>query len=359
MKIYKNIFDQSVSVENLLSAWHKFKQGKMKKKDVMEFHLHLEKNIFELHDELISEQYKHRKYHAFYIQDPKLRHIHKAEVRDRIVHQTIYTELTKIFEPTFIHDSYSCREGKGTHKAVKALEIIGRQMTHNYTAPCYVLKCDIRRFFDSVDHQILLEILSRKIKDERFLHLCQEIITSFAGYKDYVRTGAGIPIGNLTSQIFANIYLNELDQYLKQKLKEKFYIRYADDFVILSPDKKHLREIQLEIENFLKEKLRMELHPDKVFLRNFYQGIDFLGYILFPKHKVLRTKTKWRMLKKMDRNFAGFIREELGFESMNQVFQSYFGIMSHGNCRRLTSDIKKEYWIYSVLEYKKSLENVK
>ncbi len=156
-----------------------------------------------------------------------------------------------------------------------------------------------------------------------------------------------MPIGNLTSQIFANIYMNELDQYIKQILKEKYYIRYADDFVILSPDKNHLAGLIPKIKAFLKEKLHMELHPDKVLIRNFYQGVDFLGYVLFPQHKILRTKTKRRMLRKLDIAFKDFLDGKMDFETMNQVFQSYFGTMGHGNCRKLEVKIKDKYWIYS------------
>lgn len=347
MKIYRNIFEKMVSVENLLFSWNQFKRGKMKKKDVQEFSRHLEKHIFALHRELMSGDYKHGKYRGFYIQDPKLRHIHKAEVQDRIVHQVVYTTLTEIFEPTFIHHSYSCRIEKGTHKAVKALEVMTRKITKNYRVPCYVLKCDIKKFFDSVDHWILLEIIGRRIKDKRACALFREIATSFNGYKKYIREGVGIPIGNLTSQIFANIYLNELDQYVKQSLKEKFYIRYADDFLILSPDKEHLRKLTPRLEVFLKEKLRMKLHSEKVFLRNFYQGVDFLGYILFPHHKILRTTTKRRMLRKMDKKFTDFMNGEIEFEQMNQTFQSYFGLMEHGNCHKLREKINRGYWVYS------------
>ena len=323
---------------------------KQKRKMYKSLEYTLKKNIFELYHDLVAGRYSHAKYQAFYIQDPKLRHIHKAQVRDRIVHQAVYSALTKIYEPVFVNDSYSCRVEKGTHKAVQALSDMARKMTRNYTSPCYALKCDIRKFFDSVDHSILLSLIAEKVKDERAMELFQEIVESFAGYKDYVREGAGIPIGNLTSQIFANIYLNELDQFVKHELREKFYARYADDFVILSPNKEYLQSLIPQLESFLEERLKMQLHPHKVELRNFYQGVDFLGYVLFPQHKILRTNTKHRMLKKMNRCFMNFIHEKIEFTEMNSVFQSYFGIMSHGNCEKLCLDVKKEYWMYSVLE---------
>ncbi len=186
MKIYKNIFEEIISVESLFKAWYKFKRGKMKKKDVQEFNLNLEKHIFELHRDILSGKYKHGKYYGFYIQDPKLRHIHKAEVRDRIVHQTVYTFLTEIFEQVFIKHSYSCRINKGTHRAVNALEKMTRKITKNYTAKCYILKCDIKKFFNSVDHKILLEIIGRKIKDKRLMALLEKIIFGFRRERERV-----------------------------------------------------------------------------------------------------------------------------------------------------------------------------
>ena len=348
MSVYQNIFEAIVSVESLLAAWHDFKRGKRKKPDVAEFELHLEKNIFALHRDLVAGTYKHGAYHGFYIQDPKLRHIHKAEVRDRIIHQSVYTALTKIYDPTFIHHSYSCRLRKGTHKAVEAFEVMSRKISKNFHAPCYVLKCDIKKFFDSIDHAILLDILKRKISDPKAFALFAEIIGSFQGYKEELREHCGIPIGNLTSQIFANIYMNELDQFVKHQLREKYYIRYADDFVILSSDKSHLQSLIPQLEDFLAKKLRMRLHPNKIHLRNFYQGVDFLGAVVFPKHKVLRTKTRQRMLKKLDASFADFFHEKAPYEKMNQVFQSYFRIMGHGNCHKLETNIRKNFWIYSL-----------
>jgi retron-type reverse transcriptase len=346
MKIYKNIFEDMISLENLLTSWYNFRQGKTKKPDVQEFGVHLEKHLFDLHRDLVSGRYKHGRYYGFYIQDPKLRHIHKAEVRDRIVHQSIYTALTKIYEPTFVHDSYSCRRDKGTHKAVKALESMTRKVSKNYTTPCYALKCDIRKFFDSIDHEILLNIIARRIKDKKALALFKEVIESFFGYKEYGKDGVGIPIGNITSQIFANIYLNELDQFAKQTLKEKYYMRYADDFIFLSPDKDHLKKLIPQLKVFLSENLKMKMHPKKVILCNFYQGVDFLGYVLFPRHKVLRTKTKQRMLRKMNHSFTSFMKEDTNFEKMNQVFQSYFGIMRHGNCHKLDENVRNKFWVY-------------
>ncbi len=194
------------------------------------FESDVERSIFQLHRDLTSGDYRHGSYSAFTICDPKQRPIHKATVRDRIVHHAIFSVLNPIFEPTFIAHSFSCRVGKGTHKAVAALESILGQVSANAKHPCFVLKCDIHQFFASVDHTILLKILGRKITDEATLHLLSEIIHSFPAHQ----SGKGIPIGNLTSQLFANVYMNEFDQFVKHTLRVKHYIRYTDDFVLVA-----------------------------------------------------------------------------------------------------------------------------
>lgn len=202
MKIYTDVFKRIVSPENLFNAWANFRHDKRKRLDIQEFEIKLEENIFKLHRELKDGSYRHGSYKPFYIHDPKQRLIHKAIVGDRVVHHAIYSILNPIFEPTFIANSFSCRIGKGTHKGVKALAKILRKVSKNNKYPCFALKCDIKKFFDSIDHEVLLIILSKRIKDERAMSLLTKIVGSFKG---------GMPIGNLTSQIFANIYMSEFD----------------------------------------------------------------------------------------------------------------------------------------------------
>jgi len=179
MRVYKNIFNQIISPENLFLAWDKFKNGKQSKQDVQKFEWNLEENIFRLHRELKSLTHKHSAYTSFYIREPKPRHINKASVRDRILHHAVFNILNPIFEPTFIANSFSCRIGKGTHKGVNVLEKGARKVSRNYSGACFALKCDIRKFFYSVNHQILKDILARWIKDAQALKLCEEIIDSF------------------------------------------------------------------------------------------------------------------------------------------------------------------------------------
>ena len=279
--------------------------------------MHLMDNILALHYDLADRTYKHGGYIAFNISDPKPRNIHKAIIRDRLLHHAIYRKLYPFFDRTFITDSYSCRIGKGTHKALNRFREFGLKVSKNNTKTCWVFKCDIRKFFANIDHDILTAILKKYIPDENILWLLEEIIESFS---------PGLPLGNLTSQLFVNIYMNEFDQFAKHKLKAKYYIRYADDFVIYSKDRHWLVNLIPKIRAFLANKLRLELHPDKQFTKTIVSGVDFLGWVHFTDHRVLRTATKRRMMKRMKE------RQKSG------TMQSYLGLLRHGN----TFKIKKE-----------------
>lgn len=267
-------------------------KSKTKKSDVQEFEFNIEENILQLHKELRKWAYQHSGYTAFYITDPKLRHIHKACVRDRVLHHAIFRVLCPIFDPTFIFDSYSCRKGKGTHRAVKRLKKFARALSRNNHRNIFALKCDVKKFFDSIDQKIFTSLILKKIKDENAIRLIEKIIKSFE--KDPDR---GLPIGNVTSQLFANIYLNKLDQYIKHELKAKYYVRYRDDFVILGRKLADLLEQVKSISQFLSTELKLKLHPNKIIIRKYSQGIDFLGYVIRPYCITLRTKTKRRIIK--------------------------------------------------------------
>lgn len=328
------------SVERLFNSWRLFRQGKAQRSDVQEFERNLEKNIFQLHRDLRSKTYKHASYNSFYIQDPKVRHIRKACVRDRLVHQAVYSILEEIFEPKLIHDLYSARVGKGTHAGVNALVRMARKVSKNNTKPCWALKCDVRKFYDSVDHECLLKLLHKTVKDESSLCLIETIIRSFHCEGS---PGKGLPIGNLTSQIFTNIYLDELDQFIKHELGTKHYVRFADDFVLLSGRKKYLEELLPKIRGFLTEGLKLELHPNKISLRPLSQGIDFLGHVILPHHKVLRTMTKRRMLRKLTERQSAYFQSEISGDSLNQTLQSYLGMLSHADAFALTQDLKNRF----------------
>jgi RNA-directed DNA polymerase len=336
-KQYKNI----IEIDNLLLAWQEFLWGKRNKKDVEEFRARLMDNIFNLHQDLKNKSYTHGEYKAFKISDPKPRDIHKASVRDRLLHRAIYRILYQYFDKKFIYDSYSCRINKGTHRAIKRFETFSRKVSKNNTKICWVLKCDIRKFFANIDHVILKQILTRYIQDTDTLSLLGNIISSFhtksttnsAMAEFVVSNKRGLPLGNLTSQLLVNIYMNEFDQYIKHKLKVKYYIRYADDFIILSEDNKCLENLVPVISEFLSQHLKLQLNPDKLYIKTLFSGVDFLGWINFPNHRALRTSTKRRMFKNIENN------------SKNEVIQSYLGLLSHGNGHKLEEIIKSLYFI--------------
>ena len=313
-------------MENLFSAWNEFKKGKERKIDVQEFSLQLEDHLFEMHSSLRNGLYHHSSYVSFFLRDPKLRHIHKAKVADRVLHHAILKVIEPVFEKTFIFDSYSSRKNKGTHKAVKRFHEFARKLSRNNTNVVWVLQCDIRKFFDSVDHQILINLIRKKISDEKTVYLLWNIISSFQ-----VKNGKGMPLGNVTSQLFSNIYLNPLDQFIKRKLRIKYYLRYADDFAILSTDRAVLEKLLPVLEIFLKTQLDLQLHPTKISIRKWNQGIDFLGYISFPFYKIVRTKTRRRMLRKIKEKYDQLEGKEISPLAFNQSLQSYLGILKH--CR--------------------------
>lgn len=318
---YNNI----ISTENLLEAWQEFLREKRGRADVQEFERYLMQNLLSLHNDLASRTYRHSSYEAFNISDPKPRSIHKAQVRDRLLHHALYRTLYPFFDRTFIPDSFSCRVGKGTHKAMEKFRKFSYIVSKNHTRTAWVLKCDIRKFFASIDHGILFEILRRHIPDQDILALLSEIVGSFS-----VKEGVGLPLGNLTSQILVNIYMNEFDQFAKHKLKAKYYIRYADDFVILSEDKAWLERIIPRIKEFLWNRLRLELHPNKLYLRTVASGVDFLGWVQFPDHRVLRTSTRRRMMK-------GIVRGK----GREETVQSYLGMTKHGNGYKVRQGIEE------------------
>ena len=316
-------YSELISIDNLLTAWQDFIRGKKDKSDVQEFGARLFDNIIELHHDLAQFTYEHRGYQRFIISDPKPRIIHKASVRDRVVHHAIYQQLYLFFDRTFIADSFSCRLNKGTHRALNRFRILVGQVSQNQTRTVWVLKCDIKKFFASIDQFVLEQILSEYITDRGILWLLSQVITSF----NSVNLGIGLPLGNLTSQLFCNIYLNKFDQFVKHKLKIQYYLRYADDFVVLSDDKSHLENILPVISQFLNQTLKLQLHPDKVFIKTFASGVDFLGWVHFPYYRVLRTTTKRRMFKRVIE------------QPSNEVVQSYLGLLKYGETYKLCQKI--------------------
>lgn len=318
------------SLENLCAAWEEFIKGKRSKEDVQAFAEALADEIMSLHEALMDGSYLHGPYVHFRISDPKPRDIHKATVRDRLLHHAIHRQLYPFYDRIFIADSFSCQKDKGVHRALNRFRAMARKASRNHTRTCWALKCDIRKFFASIDHETLIGLLSERIKDRAFLSLLSRIIDSFE-----TSPGKGLPLGNLTSQLFSNIYLNELDQFVKRFLRVNYYVRYADDFVFLSFDNMRLAALLPLIRLFLHDRLKLELHPDKVFLRTVASGVDFLGWAHFPHHRVPRGTTTRRIVSRIRQN-----PEEL-------ALQSYLGLLSHGDAWELSEWVRNEKWLWS------------
>ncbi len=311
-------------MENLLEAWKEFKCGKNKRKDVINFQNNLFENINSLHCDLKSKTYKHGGYIAFDILDPKPRDIHKASVRDRLLHHAIYRILYSYFDERFIFDSYSCRLGKGTFKAIERFEYFYRKVSKNNTKNCWILKCDIKKFFASIDQDILIGILKEKVFDKDILVLIEKVIKSFS----LGSLGKGLPLGNLTSQLLVNIYMDKFDHFVKKKLGQKYYIRYADDFVFLSNTTQDFDILISKVHVYLKNVLKLDLHPNKLFTKTIGSGVDFLGWRHFSRYRILKTSTKRRMF-----------RNIINKRGNKETFQSYMGLLSHGNSHKLRADI--------------------
>ncbi len=269
MKTYKNLFEKIYSFQNLYSAYLQARKNKRYRSYILKFNYNLEENLLKIQQELQNQTYQHAGYRQFIVYDSKKRQIKAPLFLDRVIHHALCSIIEPIFDQGFIFDSYACRKGKGTHQAIKRLEKFIRSINTtprektkekiNLPTPkIYCLKCDISKYFENVNHKILLEIIKKKITDERVVWLIEKILNS-----SEEKPGVAIPIGNLTSQLFANIYLNELDQFVKHKLKVEYYIRYMDDFLILNCDEKKLYQIKEEIQKFLQEKLELKLHPQK------------------------------------------------------------------------------------------------
>ena len=286
------------------------------------FEYHLEDNLFSLYEDLKVGKYRHSDYEHFQVFDSKKRDIHKARVRDRIVHQIIFDYLEEIYEPIFIKDSYSSRKNKGSHQAIKSFQYFAKLVSSDGETPCFILKCDIRKYFDSVNKKVLLELIKEKGVEGSVFEIIKEIIFSF-NKEEFV----GIPLGNITSQVFANIYLDKLDYFIKKKLKVRYYVRYNDDFVILDYHQKRLKEYLPKIRKFLEEELCLEIPDHKASIRKLDWGIDFLGYVILKDAVLLRNKTKGKIFTKLN----------------EKNINSYLGLLKHCNSYNLTQKILSNF----------------
>lgn len=318
-------FAEISSLEYLLASWEEFRRRKKTKTDVAIFASRLFANLLKLEQELRAGVYRHRPYYYFKISDPKPRDIHKAMVRDRVIHHALYRALYPFFARSFIYDSFSCQKGKGTHRALRRFAVLANRCSLNNTKTAWLLKGDIKKCFASIDHQQLKKLLAQRLSDKQLLKLLDEIIDSFSSGS----VGKGIPLGNLTSQLFVNIYLNEFDRFVKHRLKETYYLRYADDFVIMGRDRDHLLSLVPRLDVYLQSELKLQLHPAKISIRSFFSGQDFLGWVHFPKYRVLRAVSRRRMFAKLKKRADQPVRA------------SYLGLLSHGNAHYLRQQVEE------------------
>lgn len=330
MKTYKHLYSQLCSFENLHAAYLAAKRGKSRKAPVASFMRRREAELFALQNELLSKTYLPGVYHSFYIHDPKKRLISAAPFRDRVVHHALCNIIEPIYERKFVQESYANRIGKGTHKALDRAQMFARRYP-------YVLQCDVKQFFPSIDHAILYQILSCHLADENVLWLIERILHSGTGVlsEEYemvwfegddlfaVNRPRGLPIGNLTSQFWANVYLNELDQFVKRELKCIAYIRYVDDVLVFGEDKKKLHDWRGEIIKKLSE-MRLTLHDGKAQVFPVGTGIPFLGFRIYPEYRrlkarrslhfrrklknlVFQTQHDWTMFPKLSASIQGWV----------------------------------------------------
>jgi retron-type reverse transcriptase len=316
MKTHKHLYEKICSLRNLTLAWKRARKHKTKKFYVVEFEKNLSTNLIQLQKELIEETYSPKPLVNFILRDPKTRKISKSDFRDRIIHHAIVNIIEPIFDNCFIYDSCANRIGKGNLFALNRFNEFKRKVSLNNNTDCFVLKADIKHYFEEIDHEVLLEIIKRKIKDDKTIWLIKQILNNTASRSGGGQSQKSMPLGNLTSQFFANVYLNELDYFVKHKLKVKYYIRYVDDFVILHNSKEQIKNWKEQIDNFLREKLKIELHPQKSRIIKLSRGIDFVGFRNFYHYRLLRKRNINNMKRKIEMLKLGLMPKDKFLESL-------------------------------------------
>jgi retron-type reverse transcriptase len=333
-KSFNNLWDSFISFENIFHAFRAASKGKRYRWESLYFSVDLEIEIITLINNLIWGMYKPKPYRKFYINEPKKRLIAAPAFEDRVVHHALVQIIEPIFQNRFITETYACISGRGTHAAMNHIKKCTR-VARGKWGTYYVLKCDISRYFPSIDHDILKKIISRVIFDKKLLRLIYKIIQS---YESSEQDGKGIPIGALTSQLFANIYLDQLDHFIKEKCRIKLYARYMDDFVILHNDKKYLFELMGKIENFLHDELKLNLNP-KTGIFPGVHGVNFCGYIIWPTHIKPRKETVKRAKKRFKKYGKMYKDDPSILDHAKASLQSFLGYIIHCNGYRTTISV--------------------
>ncbi len=345
MKTYKNLYPELVSFGNLYVAFLDAARGKRGQPDVAAFEFDLEANLFQLQEELATRTYRHSPYDNFRIRDPKPRLISAAPFRDRVVHHALCNVIEPIFERGFIADSYANRRGKGTHRALDRAQ----QFARRYKV---VLQCDVRQFFPSVDHAVLRAILAHKIADPAVLWLIDRVLESGVGVLEgeyepvwfpgddlfSVCRPRGLPIGNLTSQFWANCYLNPLDQFVKRELRCPAYVRYVDDFLLFADDKRQLWVWKATLRDFLAG-LRLTLHERQSTVYPVSNGIPFLGFRLYPQRRRLKRRNGVAFARRLRAGCAALAAGEMTQEDLNRRVQGWVAHAAHGDTYRLRESL--------------------
>ena len=339
MKRTGNLWPSITSFENLAAAAHAAAAGKRRRPDVAAFNLNLEGELLQLRRELERGTYLPGPYHSFRIEDPKPRHISAAPFRDRVVHNAFTRIVEPIFEKRFSNNSFACRKGFGTHRALERAKEAARRYS-------YVLKCDIRKYFASIDHRILKDLLAKALKCRPTLDLAARIIDGSNEQESVVayypgddlftpfERRRGLPLGNQTSQFFANVYLDPLDQVMVREMRSGAYIRYVDDFVVFENSKERLREILAAIRSFLAP-LRLDLHPGKSRIHRTADGVTFLGWRVFPDRTRLDSGNIRRFRARMRGLQSDYAVGEVTLGEVRQRVQAWIAHAAQGNTRML------------------------
>ena len=337
MKTYRQLYPQVCDFENLYQAYRKARKGKRGRAEVAAFEFCLEDNLIRLQDELTARTYRHSPYYSFTIHEPKRRLISAAPFRDRVVHHALMRAIEPIFERTFIYDSYANRVGKGTHRALDRAQEFARRNR-------YALPCDVRQFFPSIDHAILRTMLARKLADPGIMWLVDRILESGVGVlsEEYemayfpgddlfaVQRPRGLPIGNLCSQHWANVYLNELDQFVKRELKVRDYVRYVDDMLFFGDDKRRLWELRAAVIEKAAG-LRITLHEAQAQVRPVTEGIPFLGFTVYPTHRRLKRRKGIAFCRRLRGLLATYRQGLIDLERLDASVQGWVNHARYGD----------------------------
>ncbi len=326
MRRYGNIYDKICDLENLSLAFYKVSKGRRYYGDILQYKDALEENLIALQNKLVNKTYAPSPYRTFMLYEPKKRVIYVSPIKDRVVHHAVMNVVEPIWNNLFIHDSYACRTDKGTHAGVvRTVDFLRRSRQEREKVYC--LKCDITKFFPSINHHIMLKIIGKKIKCRNTLWLFERIIFNNSDDRDDPES-KDMPIGNLISQWGANLYLNELDQHIKHTLKVKYYIRYMDDFLVLHDDCRHLHWLKKEISLFLADRLKLGLNP-KSDIYPVSRGIDFLGYRIWYNNILLRKSSLVRATKRFKKFSRAYKEGLINLSDVRCSLTSWLGHCKH------------------------------